>query len=125
VEFTDVFPTLCELAGLEVPEQLQGVSLVACLDSADSYPRKASTAIYKSGNALGYTVRTPRYRYIEWINKKTAEVEGRDLFDFKKDPLGKFNHANNPEYKDVVDEIAGYLHEDSNGWKLLERSLGK
>lgn len=122
-EFTDVFPTLCELAGLEVPKQLQGVSLVECLDSAEVFPRPASTAIYKSRDALGYTVRTPRFRYIEWINKKTAKVVGQDLFDFKNDPLGKRNHATNPEYADVVDEMAGYLHADANGWKLLEQSI--
>ncbi|MEX0321345.1 MAG: sulfatase [Puniceicoccaceae bacterium] len=125
VEFTDVFPTLCELAGLDVPDQLQGVSLAGCLDSAEHFPRPASTAIYKSKGALGYTVRTPRYRYIEWIDNKSAEVVGRDLFDFKKDPLGKYNHASNPEYVDVVDEMAAYLHADSEGWKLLERSLKK
>ena len=62
-------------------------------------------------------------RYIEWISNKSAKVVGQDLFDFKKDPLGKFNHATNPEYADVVDEMAAYLHADSKGWKLLERSL--
>lgn len=122
-EFTDVFPTLCELAGLDTPSQLQGVSLAGCLDSAATFPRPASTAIYKSKGALGYTVRTPRYRYIEWVSNKSAEVVGRDLFDFKKDPLGKFNHASNPEYTDVLNQMAAYLHADSNGWRLLERSL--
>ncbi|MEX0331892.1 MAG: sulfatase [Puniceicoccaceae bacterium] len=123
VEFTDVFPTLCELAGLTTPSQLQGVSLAACLESDMAFPRKVSTAIYKSRGAYGYSVRSPRYRYIEWIHTKTAKVVGRDLFDFEKDPFGKENLAGKKAYADVVEELSRELHASSTGWKLLQRSL--
>lgn len=123
VEFTDVFPTLCELAGLSTPVQLQGVSLAACLESADAFPRVVSTAIYKSRGAYGYSVRSPRYRYIEWISTKSAKVVGRDLFDFEADPLGKENLADKKAYADVVEEMSAQLHASATGWEVLERSL--
>ena len=125
VEFTDVFPTLCVLAGLPVPDQVQGVSLVNCLTNEEATPRTISTAIHKAGGAYGYTVRSKRFRYIEWIDTKSAKIVGRDLFDFEKDPLGKENKAVNPEYKDVVDYLSAELHANSTGWTLLERHLGK
>lgn len=123
VEFTDVFPTLCELAGLELPEQLQGVSLAACLSDPEAAPRKVSTAIYKSRGAFGYSVRNERYRYIEWISNKNAKLVGRDLFDFEMDPLGKVNFAKQEEYQPVVEELSKALHADSAGWELLRKSL--
>ena len=125
VEFTDVYPTLCELAGLSIPKQVQGISLVECLSDASAMPRTISTAVHKAGGAYGYTVRSKRFRYIEWIDTKTAKVVGRDLFDFVKDPLGKENMAVNPEYKDIVDQLSAELHANSTGWVLLERHLGK
>ena len=123
VEFTDVFPTLCELAGLELPDQLQGVSLAACLETNSAFPREVSTAIYKSRGAFGYSVRDVRYRYIEWISNKSAKVVGRDLFDFEKDPLGKQNMAGKKAYADVVDRMSAQLHASAAGWKLLQESL--
>ena len=125
VEFTDVFPTLCELAGLETPDQLQGVSLAACLQDADAEPRTISTAIYKSRGAFGYTIRNKRYRYVEWISNKGAKLVGRDLFDFKEDPLGVQNMAAKEEYAEVVKEMSGQLHANAEGWTLLQEHLGK
>ena len=125
VEFTDVYPTLCELAGLPAPELTHGMSLVECLSDKSVTPRTISTAIHKAGGAYGYTVRSKRFRYIEWIDTKSAKLVGRDLFDFEKDPLGKENMAVNPEYKDVVEYLSSQLHENSTGWTLLERHLGK
>ena len=125
VEFTDVYPTLCELAGLPVPDQVQGISLVDCLTDEQAAPRTVNTAIHKAGGAYGYSVRNKRYRYIEWIDTNTAEIVGRDLFDFEKDPLGRENMAVNPEYKEVVSYLSAQLHANSTGWTLLERHLGK
>jgi len=70
VEFVDIYPTLCELAGLPVPKGLQGVSLTPVMEDANvavkpvavsQYPRK-----YEHGYVMGYTLRDRRYRYIEW-----------------------------------------------------------
>ena len=123
VEFIDIFPTLCELSGLPSPAQLQGVSLAATLRDGSIAARHASTAIYKSRGAFGYSVRTERYRFIQWVETKNARAVGRDLFDLEQDPQGRRNLAEDPAYATVVREMAELLAANSRGWTLLERHL--
>ena len=125
VEFTDIFPTLCELADLPRPAALQGVSLVPALSDATARPRPVSIGYHRSKGAVGYSVRSPGYRYVEWIDPKSAQVVGRDLFDFGADPLGKRNWADDPEHAPVVAQMSAWLHADSDGWLLLQRHLAE
>lgn len=125
-EFTDVFPTLCELTGVPVLDQLQGVSLVPVMNDPEVKVRKGATTLYKSTGkkgALGYSYRTERYRYIEWINRYSKKVVGRDLYDYEKDPFETQSLAKNPKYTTILQELAEGLYADAEGWKLLETSL--
>ncbi len=125
-EFTDVFPTLCELTGVPVPDQLQGVSLVPVMKDPAVKVRKGATTLYKSTGikgAKGYSYRTERYRYIEWIDESSRNVVGRDLFDYEKDPFETRSLAGNPEYAKIMKGLAEDLYADAKGWKLLEESL--
>lgn len=125
-EFTDVFPTLCELTGVPVLDQLQGVSLVPVMNDPEVKVRKGATTLYKSTGkkgALGYSYRTERYRYIEWINRYSKKVFGRDLYDYEKDPFETQSLAKNPKYTTIMQELAEGLYADAEGWKLLETSL--
>lgn len=40
---------------------------------------------------MGYTIRTPRYRYVEWREWKTGELLERELYDHQTDP-GEMNN---------------------------------
>ena len=127
-EFTDVFPTLCELTGVPTLEQLQGVSLVPVMKDPVVKVREGATTLYKSmgkNGASGYSYRTDRYRYIEWIHRYSKKVVGRDLFDYEKDPLEKQSLANEPQYSNMIKELAEGLYSDAKGWKLLSESLKK
>lgn len=119
-EHVDVFPTLCELAGVPVPGQLQGKSLVPLMKNpaaivkefaVSQYPRSSGMAEserlgYANGNIMGYSIRNNRYRYTIWINKgfrstvafNEANVVGVELYDYIKDPLEKINVADQIEY---------------------------
>ena len=52
VEFVDIFPTLCELCGLDIPEVLQGKSLVPQLDDPEASVRKAALRRYPARSAV-------------------------------------------------------------------------
>jgi iduronate 2-sulfatase len=98
-ETVDIYPTLCELAGVTAPTGLDGRSFAATLrDPAVAtkdhtihvYPRSPSG----QGPLLGRAIRTDRYRLVEWkkINAPadTAELE---LYDYATDPLETENVA--------------------------------
>ncbi len=106
-EFVDIYPTLCDLAGIEKPFHLQGESLFGLL-SKDQVPPTENSAfqVYPRSNKshgpmLGQAVRTDRYRYVEW-QKKDGTIVARELYDMQNDPGETVNQADNPQLAEVV-----------------------
>lgn len=123
-EFTDIYPTLCELLGLPLPDFLEGKSLAAVLDDPSAKPREGAVTIVANIKYwIGYSVRNERYRYIEWVHPVTKKVRGRDLFDYANDPHETRNQADNPEYAEALENMIRILHSDTAGLKLLEQSI--
>jgi iduronate 2-sulfatase len=111
VEFIDVYPTLCDLAGLSKPEHLRGCSLLPILKNPQEkvkdyalsqYPRK------KDGeNLMGYSIRTDQYRYTSWVKSddKNKTAVYQELYDQSSGKVVKENLAGNREYKKVVERF--------------------
>jgi iduronate 2-sulfatase len=114
-EFVDIYPTLAELCGLPVAEDLEGVSVAPLLEDPKKRWKKAAFSQYpRPRNMMGYSMRTDQYRYTEWIDKKTSEVKFRELYDLKNDPLCKESIVFKPENEKLVAE----LHEMMTaGWR--------
>jgi arylsulfatase A-like enzyme len=115
VQFLDVYPTLCDLAGITIPDQCQGKSLAPVITGAKKHVHHGVVTM-KKGSCYAY--RTDRYRYIEWVSK-SGEVTSRNLYDYEKDPLETVNVAGNPEYKEVVKQLARTLREETQGCPKL------
>ena len=85
VELLDLYPTLCELAGVQSPDFAEGKSLVPILKAPQAKVRTAAVSQYyrkhKTGEYMGYSMRTDQYRYIEWRNFLTGEVAAQELYD--------------------------------------------
>jgi len=111
-EFVDIFPTLCDLAGLPIPGSVEGKSLVPILGNPEAKVREAALEQFPRGNdKMGYTLRDKRYRYVKWVKmdyyggERTGPTVATELYDYEKDPLETVNLANNPEYKKVVEKF--------------------
>lgn len=112
VEFVDVYPTLVELCGLPMPEGLEGASLAPVMNAPDRPWKRAAFSQYPRGKAMGYSMRTDRYRYTEWAKPGESPI-GVELYDHKKDPDENVNLAGQPEHTDLIARLSRQLHA---GW---------
>lgn len=117
VEFVDIFPTMAELAGLAPPAGLEGRSLKPLLDQpAASWDRPAFTQVWRGnipgqvwgGIYPGHSVRTERYRYIEWDNGK----RGSQLYDYQTDPGELRNLVDDPAHARIVAELRALVRKN-------------
>lgn len=107
VEFTDIYPTLLDLCGLNDPShQLAGRSFKPLLDDPEqSWKKGAYTEILHRDGRTGRAVRTENFRYIEWRSKSTDDIISQELFDHRQDAGEYHNLADDPKYKDVLDRM--------------------
>ena len=127
VELVDVYPTLCELCGLPVPENLEGTSMVPVLQDPDRPWKKAAFSVIPrniSGgpesqyDGKGYSIRTDRYHLILWVKQQNIhrstlspddDVVAVELYDYEKDPEENNSCADNPEYAGIVRDLKAQL----------------
>jgi arylsulfatase A-like enzyme len=136
VELVDAFPTLFDLAGVKASAQAEGVSLVPLLDgkAGTTLDKDYSASQYARGKGeratMGYSIRTERYRYTEWIKDYITneaysgkEITGIELYDYEKDPLETRNLAKDKDYKDILagmkTRLVGHLNDRHQ--KLLKK----
>jgi len=105
VELIDIYPTLCDLAGIGRPGHAEGKSFVKALKDADAFIHEAAYSRYFDGE----TVVTHRYTYTEWT--KDGEIEASMLYDHENDPDETINVVNDPDYGDVVFKMKNLLEE--------------
>lgn len=109
VEFVDVFPSLCELAGLAVPGQLEGTSLAPLLSDPDRPWKQAAFSRYHAGDSI----RTDRYLYTEWHDDEGRRT-ARMLYDHQTDAAENVNIAERVEHGERVAELSRML---KTGWR--------
>lgn len=101
IEFIDIYPSLCELAGLSLPDQLQGKSFVPLLKNPGLHWKNAVYSRYHKGESII----TKRYLYTEWFDKDGNSID-RMIYDHKKDPEENINII---DYLYLQDTIS-YFH---------------
>ncbi len=107
VELLDMYPTIVDHMGYDVPSALEGKSLVPLMnDPSVEWNKPAiSQVIHSRGAAFGFSLRNQRWRYTEW---KKGEA-GRELYDHANDPDEVINLAENPEYAALVEKLSAQL----------------
>ncbi len=103
----DIYPTLCELTGIEAPHKLSGLSLATQLNDVNE-PGKAFE--FTMGTPKGYGIRTEKYRYTEW-REDTVHADFSMLYDLEKDPKEFENLVGEKEYEEVIKELKTKLDE--------------
>lgn len=107
VELLDLYPTLADLCGLTPPSNLEGASLRPLLEDPDTavWTKPAVTQIWHSPTAWGYSLRTERWRYTEWLEGEA----GLELYDHNHDPEEITNLASDPGKADLMRNLSAQL----------------
>ncbi len=136
VSHVDLFPTLCDLAGIDRPGGLQGLSLTRVLENPDTEVRKDLFAevTYHAAYQPMRAIRTSRYKLIrhfdpERLRPVLANVdeglererllasgwedlvgEPIELYDLAVDPFETRNLVNDPAFHAVRDDLLSRLN---------------
>ncbi|MFN3192745.1 MAG: sulfatase [Aureliella sp.] len=100
VDLTTVYPTLCELADLPVPEFVEGKSIKTLLSNPNHEWKTPAITTHGFNN---HAVRTEKWRYIRYANGD------EELYDEANDPYEWKNLAMDPGYTGVKEELAAWL----------------
>lgn len=136
VSHLDVFPTICDLIGIEKPEWLQGYSMVPLLEGRTDRIREELFAevTYHCAYEPMRAIRTERYKLIRYYEDyahpvlpniddspsktfllehgyRQSERETEMLFDLFLDPVERENRADDPRYREIRDRLSARLQQ--------------
>ena len=116
VELIDIYPTLCDICQIPIPEDVEGLSMVPVINEPSMPWKTAAFSQLRRAHGIsefvdGYTMRTAQYRYTEWGNKGSYGVE---LYDYYNDPDETVNIAHDSANKEIIEELSEKL---KTGWQ--------
>jgi len=126
-ELVDIFPSLCELAAIEVPDYMQGTSFVPLLNEPNlNWKNAAFSQFHRRPKVsadgkryMGYSINTKNYHYIEWYDwfpKKgeKGDFKVAELYDSINDPTETNNLAVEEKHAELIKQLSIQLEK---GWK--------
>ncbi len=109
VELVDLYPTLCDLAGLPKPQHLEGSSFAKLLDDPGLDEQKFALSQYPRGDAMGHSVRTKDFRYTEWRKIEGGKLIHKALYDLRDGAVEIRNVAGEKSFSDIIVRLSSLL----------------
>lgn len=114
----DVFPTLCDLMDFEIPDSVEGKSLVPAIKE----DKVIRDELYLAYGKLVRAVKNERYKLIEYRNEGVRQSQ---LFDLENDPHELNNLIDDPSKKEIIDELRARLLKLADEWGDKDNEIGK
>lgn len=103
----DIYPTICELAGIPVPEEVEGVSIVPMLEDPKAEVRDEVYSYWYHR----ISIKTERFRFSLYDKDGTRATM---LFDHQNDPDETVNVAD--KFPEVVAELTQKIKDKNRGY---------
>lgn len=107
----DIFPTVCELAGLPIPQSVQGCSLVPALRDPAAVVRDS---LYLAYSSVQRAVKDGRCKLIEYV---VGGERMTQLFDLARDPWERENLAGRPGQAGTTQRLRKELLRHRDEWE--------
>ena len=104
VEMLDLYPTIGNLCGIDVPDHVQGKDISKMLDDPSHTVHEFAFSV--APMRKGFLIRTDRWAYIQY---KEDASGGMELFDMESDPKQFTNLATSPEHQSIVSKMKRHL----------------
>lgn len=127
VELVDLYPTLCDAAGITIPANMEGTSFLPLLSNPNlKWKSAAFSQFHRSprvtpdrGRYMGLSMTTSRYHYVEWrdwnhIAGVTGKLKAVELYDQQLDAEENTNIARAERFKPILDQLSQQLN---RGWR--------
>lgn len=119
VYLLDIYPTLCDMVGIPIPDSVDGVSFLPVIYDKR---KKARTELYFAYGDLIRSIKDERYKLIEYRNKV---FRGTELFDLKGDPYEMNNLYGKAGYKEEIEKLRAELKKYCSDWNDKRHPKGK
>ncbi len=102
VSLTDLMPTLLDIANIEIPADLDGKSLLPCLEGSEAVVHETLPTVFNDN----YGITDGKYNYC-WFGDNGLEM----LFDHDEDPREERDLSELPEYQEHRTRLRKALHD--------------
>ena len=113
----DIYPTIMELIGVNVPDNLDGISFAKMLQNVDCVTREY---LYFGYTHLLRSVKNKKYKWIEYRNV----ARETQLFDLENDPYEMNNLAGNSSYHEIIEQFRKKMFEFKEEWDDDQEKFG-
>ena len=115
VELVDLYPTLSDLANLPKPTGTEGSSFKHIIKDPTLPGKSTAYSQYPRDQYVGYSIRTSRYRYIEWRlkNDKQSAPVAVELYNYEAQGE-KLNVARKSAYREKLSSLRSLLRASHN-----------
>lgn len=101
VETIDLFPTLCSMNEIPIPDYCDGKNIQDILEGKELEVRDVAV----TENPLTKTIYTHEYKLVHYIEEMTEGKDFGELYDLKNDPWELSNLYFQEEYSSVIDDL--------------------